>query len=169
MKTSLYVILFLAIVYELSGIASQRVGFRRNNRPKSTQLRKANGRQTSNVQKGLAKGPQKQGFSKPRQGRQGVSKGSTRCDFSAHYVTDNSDFFSNRTDGRFGEDWTFDNGCENHELGCCADDEDCKCFGIIEEMDEDLEIPPICFPLRRNMPPPEFCMRRPQRGRRNRN
>jgi len=169
MKTSLYIILFVLIAYELTSSDSQRLKSKKFNRPKSTQLRQGQGRKTANTRNIPAKRPRQQGPSKPRQGRQGVSKGSTRCDFAAHYVTDNADFFVDRTDGLFGEDWTLDNGCENHELGCCADDEDCKCFGIIEELDEELEIPPICFPLRRNMAPPQFCMKRPQRGRRNQN
>ena len=169
MKTALYIILFVVIAYELNGSDSQRLRSKKINGPKSTQLRQGKGRNAANIRNSSAKRPRQQGSSKPRQGRQGVSKGSTRCDFAAHYVTDNADFFIDRTDGLFGEDWTFDNGCENHELGCCADDEDCKCFGNIEDMDEELEIPPICFPLRRNMAPPQFCMRRPQRGRRNRN
>merc|ERR1711913_111493 len=102
------------------------------------------------------KSPTKRVISK----RQAASLSSTACDFAAHYVTDNADFFMDRTDGLFGEDWTFDNGCENHPLGCCLEDEDCKCYGIIEEMDEELEIPPICYPLRPNMPAPQFCMRK---------
>merc|ERR1712224_692981 len=159
----------MGISYELSVSDSQRLGSKRLNRQKSNRLRQGQGIQTANVQRFSAKKPRQQGVSRPRQGSKSVSKGSTRCGFSAHYVTDNADFFIDRTDGLFGEDWTLDNGCETHELGCCADDEDCKCFGIIEEMDEELEVPPICFPLRHNMPPPQFCMRRPQRGRKNPN
>ena len=99
------------------------------------------------------------------------NQGSTRCDFAAHYVSDNAEFFIDRTDAKFGEDWTIDNGCENHQLGCCAEDSVCKCFGVIEDIEEalDFEEAPRCLPLRRNMPPPQFCMKSPQRGSRNRN
>ena len=164
MKASIYIILFVLIAYELSSGVSERPGAKRFNRKKVNQQRIAPRRPNTNSQRFTAKGSRQQGIPKPRQGKQGVAKGSTRCDFSAHYVTDNLDFFIDRTDSLFGEDWTIDNGCENHQLGCCAEEEDCKCFGIIEEMDEELEEPPRCFPLRRNMPPPQFCMRRPQRN-----
>ena len=45
-----------------------------------------------------------------------------------------------------------------HYLGCCADDEECKCFGDVEEMDEENEVPPRCIPLNRKLAPPQFCM-----------
>ena len=116
----------------------------------------------------LSKRSQRKRLQKQRQGRQGATQSSRSCDFAAHYVKDNLAYFIDL----FGEDWTFDNVCENHPSGCCADDEDCKCFGIIDEMNEEEQIPPTCFPMshvRQNMEPPQFCMRRPQRGRRNQN
>ena len=174
MKTYIPIILFLLIAYELSNVSSQRFKSNRNNRQRPNQQKQGLRSQANKSQRLGARGSNQQRFNKPRQGKQGGSKGSTSrmsCDFAAHYVTDNAEFFIDRTDGLFGEDWTFDNGCENHDLGCCAEDEDCKCFGIIEEMDEDLEEPPRCYPLNRarSMPAPQFCMRQPQRGRRNRN
>ena len=66
---------------------------------------------------------------KPRQGRrqskqnfgstqgQFITKSRRYCDFSAHFVSDNLDFFLDRPDGLFGDDWVDANGCESHELG----------------------------------------------------
>ena len=142
------------------------------NRQNQNQKRPGNLKQATKQQRLNSKGSRAKAITKPRGGKQSaVASSRMACDFASHYVTDNFEFFANRTDGLFGEDWAFDNGCENSDLGCCEEDEDCKCFGVIEEMDEELEIPPICYPLNRvrNMAPPQFCMRRPQRPRRPKN
>ena len=169
MKNSILLLVFVVIAYVLCNAEAQRLRSHRQNRQRPNQQKQGSRKQANKSQRFNTKVNNQQRFNKPRQGKQGASLGSTTCDFAAHYVTDNAEFFIDRTDGLFGEDWTFDNGCENHELGCCAEDQECKCFGIIEEMDEELEEPPRCYPLRRNMPSPQFCMRKQQRGRRNRN
>ena len=164
MKNYILILLFIVFALEWSNTEAQRLRSHRVNRQRPNQQSQGLRSQALKNNRFNVKG------NKPRQGKQGGSLGRMTCDFAAHYVSDNADFFIEyESNGLFGEEWTFDNGCENHELGCCAEDEDCKCFGIIEELDEELEEPPRCYPLRRNMPAPQFCMKKPQRGRRNRN
>ena len=167
MKISILLVLVLGVIlFELS--CGQRLPGRRGFR-RPQQLRQGRQRQQGRHQRnqGLQR-PRSSRQQRPRQRQpkqepqQGQNLKSSRryCDFAAHFISDNADFFMDRTDGLFGENWVDANGCESNEFGCCAIDEDCRCFGDVTEMEEELEEPPRCNPLYKNLDPPQFCMTR---------